>query len=335
MGANMILDVDRIKDNIDLIELAGHDTSLRQKTATESTGPCPRCGGTDRFNVQRKRFLCRYCHPKWGDAIEYVQWLDDRCSFLDACSQLEANTVTHRLTPATVAHKSAPAAWKDPAWQSSARSDLQSACDRLWNQPDGETARQYLASRSITLDTCIAFDLGCALTWNTHKQAELPAIWMPWQNRSITAIQYRFFGPGVEHGDRFGQRKAGDRILFGAHLLDHARADTLLLCEGELNAVSIRQMCYGWLPIDVLSWGPEDNAERADVVMAVRKLVAKYKYVVTWADKRDRAISAKSAYGAHRAIYSQNNQDANALLQAGVLGNIMYELAVQGGQSAR
>lgn len=50
--------------------------NLRKKGRDEMTGPCPLCGGDDRFNVQPARgtFLCRKCHPKYGDVIEYVRW---------------------------------------------------------------------------------------------------------------------------------------------------------------------------------------------------------------------------------------------------------------------
>lgn len=41
-------------------------------------GPCPKCGGDDRFWVDKakRRFGCRHCHQRGGDVIDLVQWLD-------------------------------------------------------------------------------------------------------------------------------------------------------------------------------------------------------------------------------------------------------------------
>ena len=51
-------------------------------------GPCPNCGGKDRFGVNLSRgkgglFNCRVCHARGGDAISLVMFLDD-CSFARA-----------------------------------------------------------------------------------------------------------------------------------------------------------------------------------------------------------------------------------------------------------
>jgi hypothetical protein len=48
--------------------------------AGNHAGPCPRCGGTDRFSISIRKgvFLCRQCHPKGGGgAIRLVMFLDD------------------------------------------------------------------------------------------------------------------------------------------------------------------------------------------------------------------------------------------------------------------
>lgn len=48
----------------DLIELAGRYTQLRKASGTkEWEGPCPKCGGRDRFHVKADAFFCRQCHP--------------------------------------------------------------------------------------------------------------------------------------------------------------------------------------------------------------------------------------------------------------------------------
>jgi len=51
-------------------------------------GPCPVCGGTDRFaiNVVKQVFNCRGCEAR-GDVIDLVRWLD-RCEVSEACETL-------------------------------------------------------------------------------------------------------------------------------------------------------------------------------------------------------------------------------------------------------
>ena len=55
-------------------------------------GPCPNCGGRDRFSVNLSKgdggvFNCRGCHGSGGDAISLVMFLDC-CSFVRAVEVL-------------------------------------------------------------------------------------------------------------------------------------------------------------------------------------------------------------------------------------------------------
>ena len=54
----------------------------------ERVGPCPKCGGDDRFgiNTQKQLWNCRGC-DKGGDVIKLVQHLDG-CGFKAACATL-------------------------------------------------------------------------------------------------------------------------------------------------------------------------------------------------------------------------------------------------------
>jgi hypothetical protein len=59
-------------------EIERRGIALR-KSGVERIGPCPRCGGTDRFSVNPKGvWNCRHCKPAdiAGDIIGLVQWLD-------------------------------------------------------------------------------------------------------------------------------------------------------------------------------------------------------------------------------------------------------------------
>lgn len=77
----------RLEDEISRrgIELRGRNGSLE--------GPCPVCGGTDRFAVNTKKpaFNCRGCGIKGGDAIALIMALDG-CDFMGAVVALTGET---------------------------------------------------------------------------------------------------------------------------------------------------------------------------------------------------------------------------------------------------
>jgi len=74
-----------------------HNLELRGKI--ERVGPCPRCGGTDRFsiNIKKRVFNCRGCQ-QCGDVISLVQFLDG-CNFRQAIEILtgqQTDSPNHR-----------------------------------------------------------------------------------------------------------------------------------------------------------------------------------------------------------------------------------------------
>jgi hypothetical protein len=62
---------------------------VRLKGRRHLFGPCPKCGGDDRFwvNKVKQKFGCRQCRPRSGDVIDLVQFLDGR-SFGEAIDTL-------------------------------------------------------------------------------------------------------------------------------------------------------------------------------------------------------------------------------------------------------
>jgi len=69
------IDTTELNKRINLFILAGQDTKLKKKTSTEYAGPCPFCGGRDRFSVMTngKKWICRNCtEGKWTDGISYA-----------------------------------------------------------------------------------------------------------------------------------------------------------------------------------------------------------------------------------------------------------------------
>lgn len=272
---------------------------------------------------------------------------------LHGCSDGEAIRALHALieggalppAPRQALPKQQPAAaWKNERWQADARRRLEAAQAALWDTDNAATAagRAYLETRGLRFDMWVAFGLGYAPAWNLKAGRMMPAIWIPWQNRQITAIQYRFLGVGKddETADRFGQLKGGDRYLFGLHHCldaDPGQLETLFLVEGELNAISLFQATFGLYACDVVSFGPRANLRNAGVAPLAAKVAQRYKRVIVWADKAEDALTAlgaiPNAFPVRSPIIDDKEHDANDLLRAGLLGDVVFDLVrvVKGG----
>ena len=178
------IDTTAINNSIDLTALAGQYTTLRGNS--EKYGPCPRCGGRDRFHVTRQWFFCRKCHLRRGVAIEFAMWLNG-FDFATACDWLtNGHPPTQTGTPAP-RPKSRPAhpTTKPPAakWQQRAAAFVAYAAKLLW-QSEGSNALDYLLGRGLTETTIKAAGLGYnpkALNDSAHKWgvSDRPSIWLP------------------------------------------------------------------------------------------------------------------------------------------------------------
>ena len=53
-------------------------SDLRKESTKSLCGPCPKCGGDDRFvyRTDSKRFFCRQCNEKGGDLLDFHVWLN-------------------------------------------------------------------------------------------------------------------------------------------------------------------------------------------------------------------------------------------------------------------
>lgn len=83
-------------EGIDLVQfLNGSRGGKLKKQGAEFVGPCPRCGGTDRFsiNTQERVFNCRgFGGGSYIDAIMHV----DDCDFLSACEAMTGRPAPER-----------------------------------------------------------------------------------------------------------------------------------------------------------------------------------------------------------------------------------------------
>ena len=314
----------------DLLRLIEPDTTLSRIANThggEFAGPCPFCGGADRFHVvpEAGKWYCRQCTPRGGDVIDYVQ-RREQIAFQQAIEFLVGDQACVPHLQMRVQPKARPVtmpSWTQPAWQSAAQVLVQEAEACLADDgPTGQAgaaARAYLAGRGFQPATWRAWRLGFHLAWQPVRREALPAITLPWfgADGTLQAVQYRYFGPGIARHDRFGQKAGGQRSLFGLHRLSGQA--TLIITEGELNAISCWQVAQPWA--DVLSIGSQENVRQARVSETLKSAALPYRRIIAWLDERELALTVADRIAPFNgtAIWSENGLDANDLLQRGLL----------------
>ena len=310
----------------DLLRLLEPDTTLVRIANThggEYAGPCPFCGGTDRFHVQPATgwWFCRQCTPRGGDAIDYVQ-RREQVAFQAAVDLLAGNATWAPSMQMRARSNVQPIVlpnWTQPAWQQAAQALVQAAEAGLADDVAGGAARTYLVDRGLQPATWQAWRLGFHLAWQPVRREALPAITLPWfgADGTLAAVQYRYFGPGIARHERFGQKAGGHRLLFGLPRLSGQPA--LIITEGELNAISCWQVAQTWA--DVVSIGSQEGARQAGVLEILKQTALPYRPIIVWLDERERALMLLDRIAPFNgtAVWSANGLDANDLLLRGLL----------------
>ena len=162
---------------LDLIALRGIET--RRVSAAEGgewAGPCPLCGGRDRFRIWPHkahdghsiappgRYWCRQCGIQ-GDAIDYLRRVEG-LSFGEACARLgierpgRATAPAYRPAPTLADPRDwTPREYEPPtdAWREQAESLLARAQERLAGDAD---AQDWLTMRGITPRAAKIYGIG-------------------------------------------------------------------------------------------------------------------------------------------------------------------------------
>jgi Toprim domain/CHC2 zinc finger len=129
---------------------------IKLRGGVDRCGPCPRCGGTDRFSINTKKqvFNCRGFEG--GDVIALVQHIDG-VSFLDAIAYLagaEPSSIVSniRKQPGPVVKQRDEAA--ERRQRNLVEADNREFALRLWRQavdPRGTIVEAYLRNRCLEL----------------------------------------------------------------------------------------------------------------------------------------------------------------------------------------
>lgn len=147
---------------------------IRMKGTVERSGPCPSCGGTDRFSINTRKNIFNCRGAGGGNVIAMVEHLDS-CSFMAACETLtgrpppgrdQAETVEEceerekRLAARAEQRRKEEA--EALAWEERERQETQESVERLWQAAkpvSGTHAAAYLEARGLTPPTRLLADL--------------------------------------------------------------------------------------------------------------------------------------------------------------------------------
>jgi Toprim domain/CHC2 zinc finger len=137
-------------------EIARRGIKLRGRA--DRCGPCPVCGGDDRFSINLKKqvFGCRKCGARGGDAIALVQFLDG-LGFKEAIAYL-AGPDPQRTEYSVRKQREATTKQSNEELPNNGTRNLALALWRASIEPRGTLVEQYLKSRALELPREAAFE---------------------------------------------------------------------------------------------------------------------------------------------------------------------------------
>lgn len=345
-----------------ILDLAiAHGAQLTPEAGrSEFSGPCLYCGGEDRLHVSvtKNGWFCRGCYPLeekgWKDSVDFITYYD-KVSVSDAVRTLTGRTFAGKSTApknitravSAIAPLSGVEATKlsetkkfDPEYYTDKLKRSQAILAGL----DGAPGVAYLEGRGFKRATWERFGLGfdpAVPVPGTEGKQKAPAIVMPWWSGNVLkGVRYRFVEKQTNPlGKSYKQSGRGEFVgllwggagLPGFHLVKllpgerpTERLRTVIVCEGELNAMSIWQEAQA-ANVDVMSIGSQDTKFTPGMLAFLHR----YGKVLVWMDEPDRAARVRGdivagASGLVAAIQSPEGKDANDLLQ---LGHLQFVIA--------
>lgn len=145
---------------IDYAERQGWDLAR----GIDRSGPCPKCGGTDRFSIHTRKntFLCRRCEIAGANVIDLVMKVED-LDFVPACEKItgrRADSPVDEARAEQLRHDAQKAADKRAADAAEYREKARRAGYVLWRDCSPDPARpillEYLRIRGLLTSDLIA-----------------------------------------------------------------------------------------------------------------------------------------------------------------------------------
>ena len=251
---------------IDILAVIGNDTTLHRVASTkggEHAGPCPFCGGRDRFRVWpdhpdgKGRWWCRQCEH-WGDAVDYIQRREG-LEFGEALERLGMmyTPSAHKLSKPAATYRHTPP--PSDTWQERARALIAYAQEQLWGKI-GRKALFYLREeRGLADETIRLWGLGwCPGQRDGRPLADKAERWgledkPVYLHRGVVIpctvadevwhIKIRCFDqkgrPIKTSGNKYRGPRGGKAALFGLDSLTGKQV--VVICEGELDGMLLWQ----------------------------------------------------------------------------------------------
>jgi hypothetical protein len=331
----MNVNAQEVNQTFDLVSYVSGLTQLHKSGAYWiSKNGCPLCGkGDDHFQIKRFHdsymWMSRKCYTdtKYHSVIDFLMAYHKE-TFKEALKRAGGNTEAPRRETGTGKPVLPPAPVQvlpDADWQAQAWQAIDEANNNLINGDEFGSlyTRQYLADRGISKGSIYLNLLGYdPQKFDGITRTKRPAIVIPWMDLGdvVCAIKYRYIDDlaQTDKSKRFSMMAGSMPYLFGLqHILNSD--ETLLFCEGELNAISVLQT----LPrgVSVISAGSEGNGNSA----LLRTLARHYKRVVIWTDDPAKGKTIRERMNRPEArllkspVIEGVKYDANQMLQAGLL----------------
>lgn len=332
-------DTTALKERLNLVDLAERDAHLRRVSGVgEFAGPCPKCGGEDRFHVTATWWFCRQCHEKRGDVIEYIQWRDG-LDFAQACDLLGGVESQHNAAPTGNRHIASlpgepllsitftpaqpairPTAPPPAAWQERARAFVAWTQGQLWETP---AALGYLHGRGLSDDTIRSAGLG----WNPRILHDPAARWgldgdpvyLPVGLVIPCELANEMWYVKIRQPEREPKYLAvRGSILAGAlYQAPGPILPDMILTEGELNALSLAQALGPLCSVGSLgAAGNLPGVAAVNVLLRVARIWTRYDEDKAGKAGRDR-LGALSARVRALPWPFEDCKDPNDALRAG------------------
>ena len=236
--------VERVREEADIVAVIGEYVKLK-RVGNSFRGPCPfHHGKNDNFSVTlRGGYKCFVCGES-GDVFTFVQkhlGLDfvEAVKLVGAKSGVEVREVARRV------EEKDP---REPAWEiNGAAADFFRR--RLWESPDGDTARDYLTSRGLAREDADRFGIGYAPADRTAMRDSLVALGFE-ADRQLAAGLLVARETSPEPRARFRHRlmfpifdATGHVVGFGGRILGDGEPKYLNSAESE--AFAKRRLLYG------------------------------------------------------------------------------------------
>lgn len=234
-------EIQDIKQNY-AIESILSGSALKKSGANWLTGPCPLCGGENRFTIKvsENRWHCRHCCHSYEDNITLVQRLNG-CNFVSAVSWLKGGNVAKvdmkqrgKLKKRQTAEN---ADFQDKATRilSQAHADLLSAYD---GDSKALKALQWLAKRGIGQKSIRRFGLGMWFGGDGLRRGiTIPSV----SNGKVSYLKLRQPAGTPKYLNLAG----GTAGLFNADELTKPHIKRAVITEGEFDAILLSDYLPG------------------------------------------------------------------------------------------